>query len=77
MNCRIMTSDMQRFVGFISKQIKLDYTWLQSLRQRQNFVIYHSWPVGLMLKSGAMYVYLVKSGGRSAVDLRVRCQVCS
>ncbi len=64
-----MTSDMQRFDGFISKQIKLDYTRLQSLRQRQNFVIYHSWPVGLMLKSGAMYVYLVNLGCRFTVIL--------
>ena len=77
MNCRKMTSDLQRFGGFISKQIKLDYTWLQSLRQRQNFVIYHSWPVGLMLKSAAMYVYLVNSGDRLASNLQVRCQVCS
>ena len=77
MNCQKMTSELQRFDGFISKQIKLDYTWLQSLRQRQNFVIYHSWPVGLMLKSGAMYVYLVNSGCRPAEILQVRCQVCS
>jgi len=77
MNCRKMTSDLQRFDGFLSKQIKLGYTWLQSLRQRQNFVIYHSWPVGLMLKSAAMYVYLVNSGSKATPNFRVRCQVCS
>jgi hypothetical protein len=51
-----------RFAAILRNHFKVDYTCGQSLSWLQKNVIYHSWPVGLVLKSAAVYVYLVKSG---------------
>ncbi len=62
---------------FYAKHLKLTTLGFSRCPDRHNFVIYHSWSEGLVLKSAAVYVYLVKSGYLLAGFRQVRCEASS